>query len=99
MVYFNVVTQALERDVDMVRIWGKNTLNEERQTVQPPRVHAPHKCLKSSYPQYSSVCAEMFHFTHSGLSIYLIFVVSQWAIQSPAGVQDTVTDGGAQAGE
>lgn len=41
----------------------------------------------------------MFHLIHSGLSVYLIFVVSQQAIQPPARVQDTMTDGSAQAGE
>lgn len=40
----------------------------------------------------------MFLPIHSGLSKYLIFVVSQQAIQPPVGVQDTVTDGSAQAG-
>lgn len=30
--------------------------------------------------------------------MYLIFIVSQQAIQPPAGVQDTATDGNAQAG-
>lgn len=39
----------------------------------------------------------MFCLIHSELSMYLIFVVSQQAIQPPTGVQDTVTDGSAQA--